>query len=998
MMYNLDMHRTLKNLSVVLFVASSFVVFQAGNVVAEEIPVTLPPGFVIKRVAGNDLVPDASCMTVDNAGQPVVSGPGYIRRLFDDDKDGVYDRSETIANIRGVAQGLFFDGEKLLITADRRLAESTGERNADGTLKFRTITFITTDHEHGAHAIRKGRDGWYYVLCGNATELRPEFSALATSPIRSPRAGFLMRFPPQSADDTPATFQAEIVCHGFRNAYDFDFDQAGNIYVYDSDGERDVSLPWYRPTRIFRVQPGDDAGWVSASWKRPASFFDMPELIGELGRGSPTGVAVCDRAEFGVEFEQSVFVADWTFGRIGVARRFPDSAAFDDVEIFASPQGQFGFAITDLVFAPDGSLLVSTGGRGTEGAVYRISKKQSSGMTVQSPATSNVRSAKLDLPESASLSTASDDVLIETAMVIADLSRQAMADDRTLRVLRRFTDSIADQPALREKLLSKTDESIRPFIEPPRRFEPSSPERIQLLLKMADRVVATENSNQRARQIRVMQLFLGGCDGNRMFAGHTAAGPIKLDAAQSKHLAALMKVLLLDANNAFEIARLAGMLRLGDVELSDQLLAIAENDPDPVTRIHWLNCLAMLDRETWSDESANSIAGILLQLKRELIAQGRPIDRNWEPRMEQLAAKLCESDLIAKATVNDSRFGNASNVWLFRSLPAAHHAAARKQIANSIENSIKNDSAATTAQQLNCLVGDGNYDSLIRSFSNQAQFVDIVVRAVALAPLPADETLLINGLSSNAVATRKTAAIALRRLNIDSPTQQQIAAVVEAIVRLNWSDPEISVRDQLMLLLETWTSTKTKYQPRQYRPDPATLASQQSAVNELRALLVRRGLVPKKAAAAVDSQARFAKIDFSSGDVQRGRVVYARLQCAACHEQGGRNSGPQLGGIAGRFSRSDIFRSITHPNEIVPQRYRATLIETADGNLLKGSIVYESTDGIMLANETGEVIRVPSTDVENRRVSDLSLMPSGLLDQASDSEVADLWAYLQQLN
>ncbi len=37
------------------------------------------------------------------------------------------------------------------------------------------------------------------------------------------------------------------------------------------------------------------------------------------------------------------------------------------------PLGGFGFAVTDLEVSPQGDLLVSVGGRGTEGGVHKIS-------------------------------------------------------------------------------------------------------------------------------------------------------------------------------------------------------------------------------------------------------------------------------------------------------------------------------------------------------------------------------------------------------------------------------------------------------------------------------------------------------------------------------------------------------------------------------------------------------------------------------------------------
>ena len=40
----------------------------------------------------------------------------------------------------------------------------------------------------------------------------------------------------------------EVISDGFRNAYDFTFAASGDVFTFDSDGERDITLPWNRPT------------------------------------------------------------------------------------------------------------------------------------------------------------------------------------------------------------------------------------------------------------------------------------------------------------------------------------------------------------------------------------------------------------------------------------------------------------------------------------------------------------------------------------------------------------------------------------------------------------------------------------------------------------------------------------------------------------------------------------------------------------------------------
>jgi putative heme-binding domain-containing protein len=165
----------------------------------------------------------------------------------------------------------------------------------------------------------------------------------------------------------------EIVAHGLRNAYDFAFNRQADLFTFDSDDERDVSLPWYRPTRVFQLLPGSHAGWVTRSWKRPDYFLDMPPVLAAVGRGSPTGVVCYQHTQFPAKYRDALFVLDWTFGRVLALPMSRDGSTWQaKPELFLSAAGNHGFAPTDAEVAPDGSLLISVGGRGTRGGVWRV--------------------------------------------------------------------------------------------------------------------------------------------------------------------------------------------------------------------------------------------------------------------------------------------------------------------------------------------------------------------------------------------------------------------------------------------------------------------------------------------------------------------------------------------------------------------------------------------------------------------------------------------------
>lgn len=363
----------------------------AGRAAAGEstVPLQAPPGFEVSLYADDDLAHDIHALTIDSLGRVVVSGPGYIRILIDQDGDGRADQARTFAEPTAGAQGMFFHGRDLLCTVDGglvRYRDRDGDDRADGPPQV--FLRIKTGGEHDAHALRRGPDGWWYLLVGNSGGVTGRYITTTTSPVPQPRAGALLRLSPDLAS-------GEVFAHGLRNAYDFTFDAVGEIFTCDSDGEREVSLPWYLPCRTLHLLPGCDAGWVTESWKRQDHFFDMPPVVAALGRGSPTGVVCYRHVQFPPEYHSALFVLDWTYGRVYALRPRQQGASVvaEPVE-FLSGAGAHGFAPTSAAVGPDGSLFLSVGGRGTRGGVYRLRAQGRTAVNpleVQTPTTPDER-------------------------------------------------------------------------------------------------------------------------------------------------------------------------------------------------------------------------------------------------------------------------------------------------------------------------------------------------------------------------------------------------------------------------------------------------------------------------------------------------------------------------------------------------------------------------------------------------------------------------------
>jgi putative membrane-bound dehydrogenase-like protein len=328
----------------------------------------VPPGFIVTQYADDRLAHDIFSLTIDSFGRVVVSGPGYVRILIDSNDDGVADSYKQFADgPASGAQGMCFRGRDLICTGDGgliRYRDANADDRADGPPDV--FLKLKTGGEHNAHAVQRGPDGWWYVILGNDAGVTSSYIKLKSSPIKEPRAGCLLRLKPDLSG-------GEIIADGMRNSYDFAFNEAGDLFAFDSDSEREVSLPWYRPIRVLHVLPGTHAGWVSQSWIRPDHYLDMPGVVASFGRGSPTGVVCYRHTQFPRHYRGALFVLDWTFGRVlSVPLKKFGGSWSSTPYAFMAPKGDFGFAPTDAEVGPDGSLYIAVGGRGTRGGVYKV--------------------------------------------------------------------------------------------------------------------------------------------------------------------------------------------------------------------------------------------------------------------------------------------------------------------------------------------------------------------------------------------------------------------------------------------------------------------------------------------------------------------------------------------------------------------------------------------------------------------------------------------------
>ncbi|MBI1902647.1 MAG: c-type cytochrome [Planctomycetes bacterium] len=352
--------------------------------------ISVLPGFKVERVYS---VPKGSqgswvSMTPDPKGRLIVSAQeGSLYRVTPG-KDEASTVVEKIDVPIGQAQGLLCAFGDLYVTVNGSAAQGSGlyrVRDTNGDDKYDQVELlkkINGGGEHGPHAIRLGPDGYLYVIAGNHTKL-PDGVAL-DSPHRNYAEDLLLPRNPDGNGHATGVMAPggwicrtdkdgktwTLFCAGFRNEYDIDFNQDGELFTYDADMEWDTGTPWYRPTRVNHAVSAAEFGWRYGTGKWPDYSADSLGAVVNIGLGSPTGVTFGTGARFPAKYQRAFFISDWTYGKLYAVHVQPNGAGYTGTfEAFC--QGK-PLPLTDVVVSTDGAMYFTIGGRGTQSGLYRI--------------------------------------------------------------------------------------------------------------------------------------------------------------------------------------------------------------------------------------------------------------------------------------------------------------------------------------------------------------------------------------------------------------------------------------------------------------------------------------------------------------------------------------------------------------------------------------------------------------------------------------------------
>lgn len=945
-------------------------------------------GFKIQRFTNDAQTPDVYCISFGPKGQLLVSGKNYLRIVQDSNQDGVPDHFEDIP-IRwsDAPTGHCWDENKIWFTGNQGLW--VVQLNDDYKItSSRKVLEFKTGGEHEAHAVRKGPDGNIYVLCGNNTGIQAKHATHPHSPIKNPVAGTLLRYHPKIE-------KCEILVDGLRNPYGFDFNLEGEIFTYDSDNERCISLPWYEGTRLYHLIPFGRYGWWNPqradTWRSPPWHADIQKPISNLGRGSPTGVACCLSTKFSSSMVGSMFIADWTFGKIWHCPLQRNGSSYlSKPSAFIEPKGESGFAPTSIAFHPTtGEMFVSMGGRGTQGSIFRIAPIQVVSTEIN-PLTLSLKPIS-DAPSAIKYFNGSDLLLKRRALEFFAANPEA-GKPFAASMLQDFLAS--DDIGIRHAAIAwakNSDEFVLPKGSLTTRVANSlgmatvekHPAR-EGTLAMNRLAGLTADPQEQLVAIRIVQMAMGNLpyekDKAAAFDGYRVQGNIWRPSDQQwGMLANIYSSQQLELNT--EIERTFAIGQPSHQEILAKLLASLLSEKDPVRQIHLLLVLARQGLP-FQPKDLNLVAATLVDLESKLTSTGLKRDRNWPLRIQELHQSLAsQNPNFNQALLSQKQFGLSGHTVFLKHLGTLEKQAASlfadaiikspdQPWSNSAIQALRLLDSTKAKPALRVLWGEHGLDEAIALLLLKDLQPEDLPKIYQVFPTigPEQLTTILNSLKKVPSIPEDKIILLAKRFPILGKEPDQLSAKKAILEFLHHRYPDSPAEPNI----EPWLVWTAKNQP-----------------------TLNRALQETSGVNYADWQVRAASLKWENGNPTNGQKVFQQRKCSTCHG-GSAALGPSLEGISKRFSRDDLLQAIILPDKDVPNRYRATVYTTHMGKVITGLVIYDSAAGAMIQLGTGETVRLNGDEIASRKPTSKSLMPTGLLDGASDQEMIDLFAYLQQ--
>jgi putative heme-binding domain-containing protein len=136
-------------------------------------------------------------------------------------------------------------------------------------------------------------------------------------------------------------------------------------------------------------------------------------------------------------------------------------------------------------------------------------------------------------------------------------------------------------------------------------------------------------------------------------------------------------------------------------------------------------------------------------------------------------------------------------------------------------------------------------------------------------------------------------------------------------------------------------------------------------------------------------------IRLAKGNPYTGKQLYGQM-CGKCHTLFGQ--GGKIGPDLTTYKRDDLrgmLLNVVHPSAEIREGFENFVVRTTDGRNLTGLIADQDANVVVVRGADGQNVSLARSDVEDMRASPQSLMPEGQLNELSEQQIRDLFAYLR---
>ncbi len=1002
----------------------------------------MPAGFEIEQVAGPPLTKRPVAVALDEQGRlfvteasgtndpvkkQVVDLPHTLLRLVDSDGDGKFDSGGVFADKLMLPEGVMFFRGSVYVGNPPAVTKFT-DTNNDGKADRRETWFdgkTLTGCANDLHGPYAGPDGWIYWTKGAFAH--QEYT-LSNGKKFSTRASHIFRARPDGTGLEP------VMTGGMDNPVDVVFTPGGEriftttFLQRPADGKRDGLIH-----AVYGGIYGKDHDPI---YEHPWTGPDLMPVLTHLGAAAPCGLHRYESDQFGRECTDNLFACLFNMHKIVRVALTPDGATFKATDTDFLVSDSLDFHPTDVIEDADGSLLVvDTGGwyklccptsqlhkPDLFGAIYRIKKTGSH--KVEDP-----RGQKIDWNTVATQFDGKwlgDPRPVVRARAVEAFSRggslakgfpTALANlpaagpvGRTAAV---WTACRANGPEARQFIrsaLADPDSTVRQaalHAVSLWRDKEAVPELIKLLKSpsMHNRRAAAEALGRIGGEAAVPAILdsLATDPMDRVLEHSLTYALIEIGdrvqivaglRPQSPRVRrAAMVALDQRTDGKLGAAAVTEALKHGDEQTRQTAIWIASRHPE------WGNAMADWFRGRFADLHATGPDGEKAIWTLARLTQSEPVQQLVADAVsgQKFSSVNPDGRLVALRAMSQSGLKTTPPTWL-----SAIASLLKEPGANTAE-------AITTLRALPPVKNPPKdlTEALLKLGDDAKQ--PEALRLSALAALPgglpkvddATFTFLLGRLDKGQpIPERAAATDALAAAKLTPGQYRQIAAALPKSGPL-----------EVGKLIPAFARTRDEAVGRALVHALATPAVRPMIRREqVKPILDKfpASLRPESdklyAALDADTAAQRTKLEgllagLSGGDIRRGQAVFhsPKAACITCHSMGylGGKVGPDLTRIGGVRSERDLLEAIVFPSASFVRSFEPMKVTTLDGRAFQGILKSDTPDEVVLTLNATEQVRIPRKDIDEIVPGAVSVMPSGLDQQLSKQELADLIAFLK---